>query len=464
MVGSLIATGAIPPLREGRLRDFLSLLGLAMIAAAVVGFTEQTPFPGVAALLPTIGAGLSIHTNGGTGAAGGRLLALPVFVGIGLISYSLYLWHWPTLVFAEYYAIDRLSNPHAMLAICAAFVLAWLSWRFVERPFRDKDVLVRPVALFGSAAAVTGTGIIGAFAIIALGGIPERLSPAAQRTLLAANSLGSGMIDCSGRIDRELSRTAPCFIGDAARANGILWGDSHGDALTGAVRQLAADSGTGFYYAVDASCPPVLGIGTDRACITMNDRKFAFLKAHPEITHVIIAARWSVYIKGRAVDFGPAESNEQLPSLVTREGRWLPRFGREVEQAFGTAIARTISALKATGKQIVVVYPIPETGYNIPTTLARIITKGGDPATFTRPVAYYDQRHRVMIDVLDALPYGNNLHRVQPRALLCPAGNCSVYANGVPLYYDDDHLSLEGARRLAPSIARAFAGQDAIQN
>lgn len=350
-----------------------------------------------------------------------------------------------------------MTQAQALAALLIAFVLAYLSWRFIEQPFRSKTLLARPATLFGGAGVIVSAAVAASAVLIVSHGLPQRLSPVVQRSLLAENSHGSGMVDCSGRIDRELSAAAPCFIGDRARPTGMLWGDSHGDALTGAVRQITADSGAGFYYAVDASCPPLLGIGTDRKCIAMNDRKFAFLKSHPEITRVIVAARWSVYTKGRAVDFGPAESNEQLPSLMTREGQWLPRFSPEAEQALAAAITRTITALKATGKQIVIVYPIPETGYNIPTTLARIIAKGGDPASFTRPVGYYDQRHRAVISVLDALPYGGNLHRVLPRELFCPDGKCIVYADGVPLYYDDDHLSLEGARRLAPAIERAFS-------
>lgn len=457
MIGGLIATGAVPLLQSRRAADVLSVLGPVMIGIAVVFYTDQTPFPGITALLPTLGAGLSIYANMTERAVGGRVLAAAPLVGVGLISYSLYLWHWPALVFFEYYTIDKLTQAQALAALLMAFVLAYLSWRFIEQPFRSKTLLARPATLFGGAAAIVSVAVAASAALIMLHGLPQRLAPGVQHTLLAENSHGSGMIECSGRIDRELSAAAPCFMGNRARPSGMLWGDSHGDALTGAVRQVAADLRAGFYYAVDASCPPLLGIGTDRKCIAMNDRKFSFLQSHPEITHVIVAARWSVYTKGRVVDFGPAESNEQLPSLMTRDGRWLPRFSPEAEQAFAAAITRTIAALKTTGKQIVIVYPIPETGYNIPTTLARIIAKGGDPASFTRPVAYYDQRHRAVISVLDTLPYGGNLHRVQPRGLLCPAGKCLVYADGMPLYYDDDHLSLEGARRLAPAIEQAFS-------
>jgi peptidoglycan/LPS O-acetylase OafA/YrhL len=147
--GALLALGAVPPVRMQGAREAVALVGLAMIAVAVFAYDRHTVFPGVTALLPVLGAAALIHCAPGTVA--GRLLATRPLVAVGLISYSLYLCHWPLIVFVEYAQDARLSGWQSLAVILAAFAIATLSWWFVERPFRDRS-------RFGRRAIFTLTG------------------------------------------------------------------------------------------------------------------------------------------------------------------------------------------------------------------------------------------------------------------------------------------------------------------
>ncbi|WP_414471107.1 acyltransferase family protein [Microvirga sp. M2] len=154
-----------------------SLIGLGMIAWAVFAFDERTPFPGVYALVPTVGAGLIILCASPETFIG-RALGWKLPVGIGLVSYSFYLWHQPMFALARYWKPDIEKGVLLLLAGLAG-VLAYLSWRYVERPFRDRTRVGRPQIL---AFSVIGSVLLALFgwAGHASDGFPARYSPEDQ--------------------------------------------------------------------------------------------------------------------------------------------------------------------------------------------------------------------------------------------------------------------------------------------
>ncbi|AOG01472.1 acyltransferase family protein [Blastomonas sp. RAC04] len=453
LIGAMLAFVGHARISNPLLRELLAGAGLVAILATAVLYTKLTTFPAQGAVLPVLGSA-SIILAGSTGTTlVGRLLALRPMVFVGLLSYSFYLWHWPALVLAEYVAIDELTTMQSAIAVGSALFMAYLSWRFVERPFRSKTGLIKTQkAVFVAAAATVMLSIGLSGAILVAQGLPLRFSPNVTRILVASESLTDRMATCSAQVEKQLDPKGGCVIGSNPQPTGFLMGDSHADAITGAVQAVAKAKGMSFYYGVDASCPPLLGVGTGTQCIANNRRWLDFIGKHPEIRTIIIASRWTSYTRGRAVDFGPAESNEQLPYLMLENGETVPRFSIQAKRAMQTGISGMVDALIKLGRDVVIVYPIPETGYNIPTTLARMVSQGRAPEKFTRPMRYYQQRQRSTFEILDSLPYGEHLKALHPEQILCDNGQCRVYSAGKVLYWDDDHLSLEGAMLLYPDL------------
>ncbi|WP_181704104.1 acyltransferase family protein [Chthonobacter albigriseus] len=150
----------------------LSLIGLALLAGSIVGFTEELAYPSHWPLLPCVGAAL-ILVFAFPSTMAGRILSLKVLVGVGLISYSAYLWHQPLFAFARVMSVQEPSAALMGLLSLATLGLAYLSWRFVEQPFRDRRFIPR-WPMFGVVAAASIALMAAGFGVFRMSGLPER--------------------------------------------------------------------------------------------------------------------------------------------------------------------------------------------------------------------------------------------------------------------------------------------------
>ena len=157
-MGALLATGAVPSLRTRWSREGSGWVGLALIVVPMLVYSEATPFPGLAALPPCLGALLILHAGQGAETRVGRMLSWRPMLFVGLVSYSFYLWHWPLLVLPRI-ALNRPLTPvEATLAVAVALGLAALSLRYVEKPFRGRGTIAlsqRKVLVASVAACAT---------------------------------------------------------------------------------------------------------------------------------------------------------------------------------------------------------------------------------------------------------------------------------------------------------------------
>jgi peptidoglycan/LPS O-acetylase OafA/YrhL len=151
MLGALLAARLLPRIGSQAVREMLALAGIALIGYAVFAFSPATPFPGSAALIPCLGAALVIYAGEDDGTTlAGKVLSLWPLAFVGLISYSLYLWHWPLLVFARYWTIVPLTVWQSAAIVTTSFILAAFSWRYIEQPFlRKRPAIPRRILLLG---------------------------------------------------------------------------------------------------------------------------------------------------------------------------------------------------------------------------------------------------------------------------------------------------------------------------
>jgi peptidoglycan/LPS O-acetylase OafA/YrhL len=444
MLGALLASGVLPEIKS-RVREVAALGGAMLIAWAVFRFSSNTLFPGATALVPCLGAALLIYAGQNGSSVVARALSWRPLVFVGLISYSLYLWHWPMLVFARYWNIEKLSAPQITAVIAASFVVAALSWTFVEQPFRRKTAPVPRKPLFAAAAvamiAVVGYGQIG----IKSRGLPTRFSPEVARLGDTAEDK-----DCLDHAPAE-----GCMLGAPVRASYAVWGDSHAWALLPAIGPLAAHYGKAVRAFLYPNCPPVIGFSLTssskkRNCIPKNNETAQRLESSPDIHTVILIARYALYIEG------PSEADGiKVNSSFEADSSSKPLEERRSQ--FEGQLDATVDRLTAAGKNVVLVYPVPEIGFNVTTAAGRLLATGRDPARLSVSAAAFHQREDMIFAMLDRIGGSGKILRVYPHRRLCDQVKCIVVANGLPLYLDDDHLSVAGADYVRPELEPIFA-------
>jgi peptidoglycan/LPS O-acetylase OafA/YrhL len=280
---------------EPAVAELAGFAGLVLIAYAVFAFDSNTPFPGVYALAPTVGTVLLI-LFATTKNMVGRLLGHPILVGIGLISYSAYLWHQPLFAFARLHSAEDPGPWTFAFLSLAALALAYLTWRFVERPFRDRRRTARRT-VFSSAAVLTfamfGLGVVGYLK----NGFPERMSPD-DLEVLSYIPYDIDRIYRRGACLLDPEKTSADFSPVCATVPSpnnavLLWGDSYAGAFSFGLRAVLP--GAVIQY-TSSACPPVidLPIPTRPNCQEVN----AFIlkeagRVHPAV--VVLNANWNVH-------------------------------------------------------------------------------------------------------------------------------------------------------------------------
>jgi peptidoglycan/LPS O-acetylase OafA/YrhL len=261
-LGVLVALFAVK-IRHRAMAEALSLAGLAAVLMSFFLFNSETPFPGIAALLPTLGVVAIIIGNEHHRTKTAVLLSFPVLVWTGLISYSLYLWHWPLFVFANLASTDPLSSGAMVGLIIVAVIIAWLSYCYVETPFRKKTFITNRNTIF-----ILG---FGALALLVLSGLliqrstllTGKLPPAAKSVLLAsAENIPWGTV-CFQFPGDDGRYGELCRIGDtnmAAKGQFVVWGDSHAEALVPLFNTLGRAYGAQGAVFDNALCVPVEGV------------------------------------------------------------------------------------------------------------------------------------------------------------------------------------------------------------
>lgn len=296
LAGSLLALSpdlARPLGRAALLRALLGLAGLAAILVPVFAYDRLTPFPGLAALPPVLGT-VAVLATGAAGPGPVRwLLERAVLRGIGLISYSLYLWHWPVLVLAGYVTVLPMTGLQRVACLGLSFLLALLSWRCVERPFRGAARPGRVVLFGGALSAIVLTLVVGT-ELVRVWGWPGRFE-----TRLAAlpdpKSLMHDRRDCHFVTPERLATGAICLRGaPGAQASFVLLGDSHADALSPGIFAAATQAGEAGYQITTSGFRPLPGVherqGEDIQPLT--EAAIAFLTQHPELHRIILAGYW----------------------------------------------------------------------------------------------------------------------------------------------------------------------------
>jgi peptidoglycan/LPS O-acetylase OafA/YrhL len=406
--------------------EVIGVVGLVLILYSVFTFSKATPFPGLYALVPTVGT-LLVIVFATQATTVGRLVANRALAGLGLISYSAYLWHQPLFAFARQRSLREPDPLVLSLLSVASLVLGYLSWRYIERPFRRKvNASDSKLLLYASIATgfIVAVGLIGWVADGDHGGRSSIPNIARVRERITANHGISSMCE------RDYSDSPSCTTDPTPEV--LVWGDSYAMHLVQGL--IASNPNIKLVQKTVSSCGPFLEIAPMNArygrswaekCIRINDRVFEYLKNTPSIKYVVMSSLFAQFVSRDS-------------TVLTRDGDVVS--GQEASVA---AMIATIKRVKELGKVPVVFSPTPQDGDNIGRCLMKATLFGVDSGICDVRVSAAQARQA---EIWDAL---RKIEAVAPVVWLadglCSADLCRAAIDGIIVYRDKGHLSREGS-------------------
>lgn len=456
--------------------------GLAMIVLACTWFSPTTPFPGTAALLPTVGTTLVIGTGCASPAQGcGRFLGLAQMQAIGRISYSWYLWHWPVLIFAPLLMGHPLGLAARLAAALFSAGLAWITLRCLENPLRFSPKIRnspwRSLALGGVATAgavcvglalltvvptpighgapvtpvsfspvkpppagadsvVHDDAVQQAFAQVQaaltasadLKAVPSNLDPPLAGTVAAPSFPSDGCLR-----DPFQSGQPECAMGDTSSATTVaLVGDSHAHMWTAAFQQAATERNWRLEVLAKAACPlmevynqdSIFRYLTEKSSHCEQWRSQIMTRLRAEHPRLVVVSMW----RGYGLD-------ESAAGYKAFDSGWIQSLTHLVQQ------------LRATGAKVLVLGPIPDPHTSVPICLSGHL----DDVTACTPTRSKAVNTRGIDSEAAATVAGGGQY-ADLTDLFCTSNQCPTIVGNTLVYTDSNHVFTDYSRLLAPAI------------
>jgi peptidoglycan/LPS O-acetylase OafA/YrhL len=416
--GGLLSLPLAHPRLGRAAREALSIIGAALILASILLIDADMPFPGLLALPPCLGAVFIIAAGRDGTSLVGLVLSLKPLTFIGLISYSLYLWHWPIIVFQrnDTFLISGLSERYdKVLVILVAAVVATLSWRYIEQPFRSGRLRPSDARLVKLAAGGVFAIVLAAVVGWTSQGFParftaEELSIASYLKYDADGPWRVGKCFLSGRSAAAV--IAPeCLTPMPGEKNVLLLGDSHAAQMWSGLN--AAYPGINFLEATASDCFPTVrhSLGEAPKCSAIMDRVYGeFLTTH-RVDRVLLAARWKA-------------------GLLDNVDATLDWFNAH-------HIAVTLA-----GPSAIFDSPVPR--------LLISALRHDDPASVQN---HMDASIRTLDDAMAQLAARHGVEYLSMLDLYCAGAACRLTdARGMPIIFDQEHWTADSSRHFAEQL------------
>jgi peptidoglycan/LPS O-acetylase OafA/YrhL len=404
--------------KKGFIGELGGIFGICLLLYAIFTFDKQTPFPGFYALIPVFGTALVIiYARQATFV--GKILSSKLLVCFGLISYSLYLWHQPIFAFARTLSLETSNSFHPIFRIALVFPLGYLSWKFVERPFRDKNQFTRKKIFLYSVLAS------GFFIVIGLAGqFTNGFLTKDQAAVLAYNEYNNEKED--------IGRVGNCFLGQEEGPekftsvcsavnpddSALIWGDSHAAAFAFGLRSVYPN----LSQFTASGCPPILGeaIKTRPLCKKTNDYIGEQVKKL-QPSRIFLYSNWDAY-------------GDQKPSIE---------------------LIKTVEYIRSVSpsSKITLVGGTPQFKPSLPTYM--FLNDKKLDLNEVLPSYLYDALSAIDIQ-FKSFADNNRIDFFSPMDVLCKENVCKITASYegkvMPIIWDYGHLTAAGSVLLARQI------------
>lgn len=449
-LGSAIALGVVRKSKILYLNTALSLLGLGLIIFAIYFYDNNTPFPGLTALAPCVGAALLIIFSDQNTPLCGRILSSTLFVAVGLISYSLYLWHWPIFAYLKINTLGDLSKVETLLAISTSFAIAALSWRYIETPFRRAPSATqqRQVTMYRAISAIALFASAGLLIDYA-NGFPQRVSADVIAADISPKFERGHTRDCHEKPKGDGFHWCSFGAKIGERYDIILWGDSHAKHYLPAIAKLAKRNGWSGYLISSAGCPPLVettkvvnGI-PNKECANHTAQAISSIrKLAPR--YVLLASRWSRY----------TEHDLSTHDVFLVNGGSSSANLENSKNVFKASLKQTINLINSLSSKVLILGQVPEFKVSVGKCVARRLMNKNpfdECVKIQREVA--ETRLSFTNSVFNELtksPIG--VYFFRPLEHMCDSQYCYATKDNVILYQDGNHLNGKGSIFLSDFI------------
>lgn len=444
--------------------QIFSLLGFSLIIFAIVYLKKSTPYPSLYALIPTLGTVfLIIFTTSGTLIY--KLFTSRPLVLIGLISYSAYLWHQPLFAFLRHRLMTEPSEIILFTICIFSLVLAFFTWKFIEQPFRNKKIISTKTIIISSFSGILFFSLIGLIMHFDYRLIKKFPDEVLQVQEIRLNSINSTKACESSLSQDTLNKIfSDCLIGKLDQAPSFaLIGDSHARSLIPALENSSYKKGLSGINLTHASCFPSLGESfyipldsVQRKCIKARENIKTMIVRNILPKEILIFARWTITFEQSRFD--NKEGGIEHGASAVYSSKYMQN--KSYKESITQDIEDLVSLLKDNGHEVTIIYPTPEAGwdpakmlikyyqYNEVETISNLFASTSSKVFF--------ERNQQTLTVIDELVENFSLKRFVTHKYFCDLpsyeGRCLTIFKNLPLYYDDDHLSLYGGMLITDEI------------
>jgi peptidoglycan/LPS O-acetylase OafA/YrhL len=427
------------------IRHAISMIGLALLLLAACIFDQDMLYPGAWALVPVLGTCFIIFA-GDQSWVNTSMLSNRLLVWIGLTSFPLYLWHWPLLSFARIMEGSKPDWQIRAVLVAVSFVLAILTYHFIERPIRFGRNL-----RFKTYALIITMGLLGALGLATYlqEGIKSRTTDKAIDMQLA--DLKFDIPDAEEWYCQGMSHDSPRCHATGPKPSVVVIGDSHALTIYSGLRGRFKAKGQdiGLYGASDG-CPPLLNVviqdqgGDVRNCLKKGSLAIHRIIADASIKEVILTSRGPMYTTAKG--FGDVELEQFGPWVLHFDGE--DKGLRSNEEVFELGLTKTLDALLAAGKKVTFLHDVPELGFDIRSCFAfrplTITSRVVSPCAVSRKeFEARSEDYRTMVNKI--LLQRPEIKVIDLSEALCDEKWCWGARDDTLFYIDDDHLSHRGA-------------------
>lgn len=408
---------------------------LAGLFLSVILIGEQSVWPNFWALIPVLMTAILIWLNSDF-----KLFKFRPISFLGNVSYSLYLWHWPVVVFilSLYHKLTPLNT---LIGIIVSLALAYISFKFVESPVRSIKLSLKTfiVSLFA-----VGILFFASLFVYKTNGIPStlRLPESVYQADLEFINREPRKSECLTTVGIDSNH---CIYGNNKNVSLIIFGDSHASAVVTAVEEIMPTNQSLLFIA-KAGCPSLL-IGDVRKegggdCKLFVKKQLDYINnTYPEVP-VLIIARWPYYYLGNVSEAGNEVTGVDYDQL---------------SKNFINSFSMTWCEI-AGKKEVFAMSPLPEYWDNIPNVIAQSILN--EEVVFNIPKSVFAKRSNFITQGLESLEKICGISLINSSEALCNETECKIHEDNRPLYYDDNHLSEWGNKLLIPVLSKSLYSSD----